>query len=86
MTVVIEYRDCGCETVTDGDATLSVQTCPVCLPAGAITWLTENGRQLDLLEERGVGTDMRGLEAIEKSAQDHRNGLRPRSAEGLLPF
>ncbi len=28
----------------------SVQTCPECLPAGAITWLIENGRQLDIFE------------------------------------
>jgi len=27
-----------------------VSTCPFCLPAGAITWLIENGRQLDLFE------------------------------------
>ena len=27
-----------------------VDTCPVCLPVGAITWLIENGRQLDMFE------------------------------------
>ena len=27
---------------------LEVSTCPVCLPPGAISWLIENGRQLDL--------------------------------------
>ena len=30
----------------------SVQTCPECLPVGAITWLIENGRQLDMFEPR----------------------------------
>ncbi len=29
----------------------SVQTCPECLPVGAIIWLIENGRQLSLFEE-----------------------------------
>jgi len=82
--MIYEYRRCGCETVTDGDTVLSVQTCPSCLPAGAITWLIENGRQLELFEEQGVGTPVRGLESIERSAQDHRNRLSA-SADGL-PF
>jgi len=29
----------------------SVRTCPVCLPPGAISWLIENGRQLDLFSD-----------------------------------
>jgi len=53
--VIYEYRDCGCETVTtDAGQVVSCDTCPVCLPPGAITWLIENGRQLELLEEEGV--------------------------------
>ena len=30
---------------------LSIGTCPVCLPPGAITWLIENGRQLDMFSD-----------------------------------
>ena len=49
---MIESRPCGCRTVLDGSGhVISVGTCPKCLPAGAITWLIENGRQLDLLVE-----------------------------------
>ena len=65
---------------------VSVGTCPQCLPVGSITWLIENGRQLDLLEDRGVLAPMRGLESIEKCAQDPVTNDRQRSAEGLLPF
>ena len=49
---------------------LIVGTCPSCLPVGSIEWLIENGRQLELLEEEGVLADVRGLESIERSAQD----------------
>ena len=52
---------------------VSVGTCPSCLPVGSITWLIENGRQLELLEEKGVLEPVRGLESIEKSAQDQVN-------------
>jgi len=66
---VIESRPCGCRTVIDGsDNVVSVGTCPLCLPAGAITWLIENGRQLDLWGTEGVVLDMRGREAIENDA------------------
>ena len=30
---------------------LIVGTCPVCLPPGAISWLIENGRQLDMFSD-----------------------------------
>ncbi len=30
---------------------LAVGTCPVCLPPGAIGWLIENGRQLDMFSD-----------------------------------
>jgi len=46
----------------------SVRTCPVCLPRGAITWLIENGRQLELFDGQGVLAPVRGLESIEKYA------------------
>ncbi len=61
-----------------------VDTCPVCLPAGAITWLIENGRQLDLFGEEGVVIDMSGYAAIEKSAQDPSKTLP--DLPGDLPF
>ena len=61
-----------------------VDTCPVCLPPGAITWLIENGRQLELLEEKGVLEPVRGLESIERSARDQ---VKPRPHSGDdLPF
>ncbi len=49
---------------------LRVETCPVCLPVGSITWLIENGRQLELFGEEGVDPFVRGLSEIEKSVQD----------------
>ncbi len=64
-------RGCDCGTrCDDGGHVVSISTCPQCLPAGAITWLIENGRQLELFEEEGVGAQVRGLESIEKYAQD----------------
>jgi len=60
MVLSLSRRPCGCRDVTDGCGhVLIVGTCPQCLPAGAITWLIENGRQLEMfgpepLEERGV--------------------------------
>ncbi len=68
---MVETRPCGCRSVTDGSGhVVMVGTCPLCLPAGAITWLIENGRQLDMfdlepLEEWGVATSMRGRETNE---------------------
>ncbi len=38
----------------------SIQTCPLCLPVGAISWLIENGRQLELELPRRVDPSMRG--------------------------
>ncbi len=62
---------CRCKPVSVvAGQVVRVDTCPVCLPAGAITWLIENGRQLELFEEEGVVASVRGLESIEKSAQD----------------
>jgi len=44
-------RPCGCkETLVVAGQVVRVDTCPVCLPAGAISWLIENGRQLDMFE------------------------------------
>ncbi len=60
-----------------------VGTCPLCLPAGAITWLIENGRQLELFGEEGVVTDVRGREVIERSVRDQ---VIPIVADGGLPF
>jgi len=44
---------CSCRPVLE-DAeghVLRVSTCPSCLPSGAITWLIENGRQLDMFSD-----------------------------------
>ncbi len=83
---MIEARECGCRTVFDGsDHVVSVGICPRCLPAGAITWLIENGRQLELFPERGVLEPVRGLESIEKYAQDQVRTDRSRPGGGL-PF
>ena len=67
---------CGC---VRGESV--VGTCPECLPVGAITWLIENGRQLELFEEEGVGARMRGLESIEDSM--HQSDVN--DPEGSLP-
>ena len=40
---------------------LRVETCPICLPAGAISWLIENGRQLDMFSDPA---DLPGPEAF----------------------
>ena len=64
---------CECEALGRAAGALGqvrVFTCPSCLPVGSITWLIENGRQMDLFEKRGVDPSTRGLEAIEKAAQD----------------
>ena len=66
---------CGFGTA-DSEYSVSVPTCPECLPVGSIEWLIENGRQLELLEEEGVVTDVRGLESIEKCAQDQVKNLK----------
>ena len=43
-------KPCGCiEEVLDGSGRVfRVGTCPRCLPAGSITWLIDNGCQLDM--------------------------------------
>ena len=76
---MIETRECGCRSVWAGENVVSVSTCPQCLPVGAITWLIENGRQLELFGEQGVVTDVRGLESIENAVQ---NPVKP--SEGVL--
>ncbi len=50
----IAQSECGCELHTEAGQVVRVDTCPVCLPAGAITWLIENGRQLELFPEGRV--------------------------------
>ena len=41
-----------------------VRTCPVCLPPGAITWLIENGRQLDLFLDGASPEVLPGLDEV----------------------
>ena len=52
---------CGCAepVFDDSENAVSVGTCPRCLPAGAITWLIENGRQLELFRQE-EGNPLRG--------------------------
>ena len=70
---------CGCVR----SATV-VGTCPECLPAGAITWLIEHGRQLELFVRDGVLEPVRGLESIENREASPSNNPSP-PGEGL-PF
>jgi len=42
--------DCRPPVVKEGQV-LRVDTCPLCLPPGAITWLIESGRQLDMFSD-----------------------------------
>ncbi len=65
----VEISECGCERHTDAGQVVRVDTCPECLPAGAITWLVENGRQLELLEEEGVPSLERGRTELERMSE-----------------
>ena len=43
---------CSCRTeLLESGQVWKVQTCPSCLLPGAITWLIENGRQLDMFSD-----------------------------------
>ena len=77
--------ECGCELHVNAGQVVRVDTCPVCLPAGAITWLIENGRQLELLPVEGVGDyherdapgdpdQIKGRKAIELSVLKYLKG------------
>jgi len=70
---------------------LVVGTCPVCLPAGAITWLIENGRQLDMFdpepaEWRGVVNVERGGDTVDPTQVTPGSAEGSSSAESDLPF
>jgi len=56
---------CGCSPVVYDDFghVLQVETCPICLPAGAITWLIENGRQLDMFSDTQSSLATEGIVA-----------------------
>ena len=77
--------DCRCSELETPD---SVSTCPVCLPTGAITWLIEHGRQVELFPDSGVLEPVRGLESIEKSVQKQLTRLAndPQKIIRELPF
>jgi len=54
-------RPCGCRDVVDDSGhVLIVGTCPLCLPPGSISWLIDNGRQLDLFRGERVDSGVRG--------------------------
>ena len=83
---MIEVRECGCRTVFDGsDTVVSVGTCPSCLPVGAITWLIENGRQLELFDGRGVDVRERGRTELEQMSSTRTKTDTAQSERGL-PF
>ncbi len=50
---------------------------------GAIEYLIENGRQLELFREGGVGAPVRGLETDDTNQEDNAPSDPP---EELLPF
>ncbi len=75
--------DCGTSSVAEPGKVIVV-TCPQCLPVGSISWLIDNGRQLELFGEEGVVTDVRGLESIEKFALD--TSENPETDVSGLPF
>ena len=71
--MLVERSECGCELHMDAGQVVRVDTCPVCLPAGAITWIIENGRQLELSLDRGVPEvhergDQTGRKSIERAS------------------
>ena len=72
----------GCDCVV---TETSVQTCQRCLPAGAITWLIEHGRQVDLFEEGGVTPRERGRAELERISQSDTDAVLGRT-RGWLPF
>ena len=82
----IDGEVCNCRApLVEAGQVVRVDTCPVCLPRGSITWLIENGRQLELFSDKGVLEPVRGLESIERSAQDQ--VTKPaRGSESVLPF
>ena len=88
--ILLETRDCGCETwMHVGGQVARVGTCPSCLPVGAITWLIENGRQLELFEEPpeipGVVSDLSGGDPEERTRVIPNNDRSSGCSEGL-PF
>ncbi len=67
----VETRPCGCRTILDGSGhVLMVGTCPLCLPCGAITWLIENGRQLDFFLEDGTEAGAEGMLSMSRDESD----------------
>ncbi len=85
-------RACGCEdTVYDGEGqVVRVDTCPSCLPAGAITWLIENGRQLDMWEVSSELDSSVSVRAVERNGTEARHGYISKASKGSrredLPF
>ncbi len=95
---MITMARCGCCTVTDREGTVvSFGTCSVCLPVGAISWLIENGRQLDMFDfgavDHRLGTlrEVEGTDAVrgdefDDSDDDSRNDSGPGEELPDLPF
>jgi len=64
---------------------VSIGTCPLCLPVGSITYLIDNGRQLELpLGERVVSTTIGDDTEMDRALQSAKSA-RDQSDHGL-PF
>ncbi len=88
--------DCSPAVYDSAGRVLKVGTCPVCLPPGAITWLIESGRQLDLFSDHAAlpgPEDFVSLDthvSVSASESEAVTLIRDKSLEGLsssdLPF
>ena len=73
---MIAGKVCECrDPLVVAGQVVRVDTCPVCLPRGAISWLIENGRQLDMfdpepLEEVRVTVGVRGGDTDDSHTSD----------------
>jgi len=63
---------------------LIVGTCPRCLPVGSISWLIENGRQLDIFEEPSA--ELRVDDVHERDDPDEIIQVTPVIVDDSLPF
>ena len=73
-----------CDCVYEEDR---VGTCPICLPAGAITYLIENGRQLTLFEGPPEPIGFPGVDDVSEGGEpDESIPVKTRHLDDDLPF
>ncbi len=66
---------------------VSVGTCPLCLPVGSITWLIENGRQLEIFSELPEPVRIPGVLAFgERDGPTDPSQVTPDVEDVGLPF